>query len=379
MARQGDFTAGAKLFHWLTAALIFVLFPLAWVMGDYFGVLKFQLYNWHKSLGITVLVLMIGRVVWRWLNPPPKLPEGTPRLERWAAHLGHLALYVLLFLQPLTGWAMISASPFPSRLFQVYSFPLIPWIANLPPEQKKPLEEALISAHAVLANLLLALIAIHILAALRHGLILRDGVMSRMFPRLLSRRVEPVHLALFVLCAAITVFGLSGRVFAAEWQVKPGQSKVGFEATGSGYTAKGTFPSYKSEIRFDPDTPDQAFVRLQLDMKSAATGTKDVDVTLQQPDYFDPGKFPTADFVAKGATKGANGQFVLQGQLTLKGVTKPVQVPFALSVNGNTATVKGETKVNRLDFGVGPETVAGLVIDKDVKITFDLTALKLDN
>jgi polyisoprenoid-binding protein YceI len=60
-------------------------------------------------------------------------------------------------------------------------------------------------------------------------------------------------------------------------------------------------------------------------------------------------------------------------------VTKPISLPFSISIKDGTATVTAETKVNRLDFGVGPETIAGLAIDKDVKLTINLTAVRLDN
>ncbi len=377
-----DYTAGAKLFHWITVALIFSLFPLAWVMGDYDGLFKFKLYNWHKSLGITLLVVMVLRLVWRFAYPPPALPQQTPRLERTAAHAGHLGLYALLFLMPLSGWAMISASPFPSRLFPGasgagWSFPLIPWIADLTADQKKALEANLVIAHGFISYLLLALIAIHIVAALRHGLILKDGVMSRIFPKF--KKTADVTVTTLVVLAGIGFSGLQGSAKAAEWGIQPDKSRVTFEATGSGYTARGTIKVAQSEVMFEPDAPQQATARIKLDMSSVSTGTKDVDVTLKTDEYFNPTKFPFADFTANGAKQSGEGKFVFDGKLTLKGVTKPVSVPFTLAVSNGVATVKGETKINRLDFGVGAETVAGMVIDKDVKLIIELTALKLDN
>ena len=77
-----DYTAAAKTLHWLIAALIFILFPLAWTMGEFSGVEKFKLYNLHKSIGITVLALMALRLLWRALQAPPALPETVPGRER---------------------------------------------------------------------------------------------------------------------------------------------------------------------------------------------------------------------------------------------------------------------------------------------------------
>jgi len=164
-----DYTGVAKAFHWLIALLIFVLFPLAWVMDGFSGLQKFQAYNLHKSLGITVLTLMALRLLWRLASPAPGLPSEMPALEQRAAHAGHFLLYLLLFLMPLSGWLMISASDKPSVLFQFTAFPLLPWIGDLPPDQKKYLAAIFRETHVLLSYTLLALVVIHIAAALRHA------------------------------------------------------------------------------------------------------------------------------------------------------------------------------------------------------------------
>ena len=180
---RDDYTSGAKSLHWLTALLIFVLFPLGWVMGDFSGAQKAQAFNLHKSLGIIVLILMALRSVWRGLHPAPALPSTMPPLERNAAMLGHLALYALLFALPLTGWALISTSGKPSLLFGSMDIPLIPWLSDLPADTKKSYHEVIEGGHGLLANVLLFFIAAHLAAALRHAILLKDGVFSRMLPR----------------------------------------------------------------------------------------------------------------------------------------------------------------------------------------------------
>ena len=104
-------------------------------------------------------------------------------MEQTAAKLGHLALYALLIALPLTGWALISTSDKPS-LFFGNPFPLIPFLAELPAAAKKEYHEALEGAHELLANGLLIVVAAHVAAALRHAIVLKDGVLSRMLPRL---------------------------------------------------------------------------------------------------------------------------------------------------------------------------------------------------
>jgi cytochrome b561/polyisoprenoid-binding protein YceI len=373
-----DYTAVAKTAHWLIALLIFILFPLAWVMDDFSGLQKFKLFNIHKSLGITVLALMVLRVLWRLARPSPSLPPTMPRHERLAAHFGHFALYVTLFLMPLSGWAMISSSDKPSVLYQLMPFPLMPWLSELSPDEKKGYLEFFRNAHEAIGYVLLTLIAVHIAAALRHAILFKDGILSRMLPRI-GRHGSYARAASIAFLAVGMSFGGLQKVRAMEWGINPQKSQVIFEASGSGYITKGTFSQFKSEIEFDPDTPEQTSIRVSLNMRSVTTGTSDVDATLQGADYFDPDKYPTAEFVARGAKANGEGKYILNGRLTLKGVTKPVSLPFSIDIESGTATVKGETKINRLDFGVGPESVAGLAIDKDVKLTINLIALRLDN
>ncbi len=373
-----DYTAVAKSLHWLIAVLIFVMFPLAWTMGDFSGLQKFKLYNLHKSIGITILALMTLRLLWRFVHSAPALPASMPKRERVAAHLGHFALYAALFLMPLSGWAMISASDKPSVLFGYTAFPLIPWLSELPLDQKKVSSEIFKGIHEFTANVLLFLIAIHVAAALRHTFVSKDGVMTRMLPRFGRRSASPL-VALLILTTSALSFASLTPANATEWGINPRKSEVGFEASGSGYSTKGTFKSYNTEIEFDPDTPDRASIHVTLDMRSASTGAADTDQTLQSEEFFDPGRYPTAEFSAHGAKPGSDGKYILEGRLTLKGVTKPVSLPFSIDIAGGMAAVKAATTINRLDFGVGPESVAGLAVDKEVKLTIDLTAMRLDN
>ncbi len=194
---RDDYTSGAKSLHWLIALLIFSLFPIAWVMGDLSGIEKAQAYNLHKSLGIIVLALMALRIIWRGLHAAPALPATMPKLEQAAAKFGHVAFYVLLFALPLTGWALISTSTRPSLFFGYTAIPVIPWLSDLPAEAKMGYHQIFEGAHSLLANVLLFLIAAHVAAALRHAVLLKDGVFSRMLPRF-GRSAEPSSPALLV-------------------------------------------------------------------------------------------------------------------------------------------------------------------------------------
>ncbi len=170
------YSAGAKLFHWLTLLVMIGSFALAFVMVDLpIGPLKVDLYNWHKTLGLAILALAVLRLAWRLTHPAPPLPAALPTWERRAAGATHVALYVLLFGQPLIGLVMAWVSGFPTLLFGVLALPS-------PLAADQALYDALARLHGLSAWLLLALIALHAGAALRHHFVKRDEVLRRMLP-----------------------------------------------------------------------------------------------------------------------------------------------------------------------------------------------------
>jgi cytochrome b561 len=144
MARpSGEYDAVAKLLHWHIAAFVLGLIGLGLTMTRTGGLaLKFELYQLHKSMGITVLMLMMLRIAWRLFLPPPDLP-AMPGWERGAARSTHLLLYPMLLALPLSGWAMVSATlpPFniPTVIYKAIPWPHIPGIENLSAAAKKRL------------------------------------------------------------------------------------------------------------------------------------------------------------------------------------------------------------------------------------------------
>ena len=98
----------ARLLHWVTAGVIFFMFGLGVWMSNFVpdAFEQFALVQTHKSWGFVVFALALIRVVWRLMNPAPPLPAHMSRLARFLAHAGHLALYVLIFAMPISGWLM---------------------------------------------------------------------------------------------------------------------------------------------------------------------------------------------------------------------------------------------------------------------------------
>lgn len=180
---QATYGAAARALHWIVAALLLVQFPLGVLGADLpLGIERLITLSRHKSLGMTLLALVLLRLAWRLADPPPALPAGiTPRARR-LARSAHLAFYVLLVLVPLLGWIGSSASNLTVSWFGWFTFPDLvgtdPGLAQL-----------VKTCHAWLAWLLLALITVHVVAALRHHFVLHDDVLARMLPW--ARRTGP--------------------------------------------------------------------------------------------------------------------------------------------------------------------------------------------
>lgn len=182
------YTAVAQVLHWLLALGLAGIVILGLVMkhADLARATQFKLYQLHKSVGITILMVALLRLIWRLTHRPPDLPTQMPRLEKAGANGTHILLYILMIGLPLVGWAMVSVSPFnlPTVLYGVVSWPHLPGLSTLP---NKPYWEGIAKlVHAYGAYLLIALVGLHALAAVRHHVFLRDDILTRMLP--LTRR-----------------------------------------------------------------------------------------------------------------------------------------------------------------------------------------------
>ncbi|MDR3391129.1 MAG: cytochrome b [Sulfuriferula sp.] len=176
------YTRTAIALHWLMAALIVATFPLGLYMSDLpLSPQKLQLYSYHKWTGIVILTLLILRILWRVTHRPPALVSGMPRWQEMSAHAVHIGLYALMLAIPLTGWMMSSALGFQVVLFGV--LPLPDLIAA-----NKALGQQLKEVHELLNYGLLALVILHVGAALQHHFMLRDSTLTRMAPWVRERK-----------------------------------------------------------------------------------------------------------------------------------------------------------------------------------------------
>jgi cytochrome b561 len=172
----------AKFLHW---AIVLLILPQYFLME---GAEEFpegsqqaaQLVDLHKSLGLLVLILAVVRIAWKIINRPHPAPIGDVAWQRKAAAAGHGMLYLLILLQPLSGWILVSTADYPLSLFG--------WL-TVPPivGPNHDLHETMEEVHEVLFWLTVAVAAVHVAAALFHHWVLKDQTLRRMLPFARSR------------------------------------------------------------------------------------------------------------------------------------------------------------------------------------------------
>jgi cytochrome b561 len=168
--------AVSQFLHWLIVALLIVQFTLGWTAADLpLGLQRLSLLARHKSFGMTILMLAVIRLAWRFANTVPTLAATLKPYERGLARFTHALLYVLIFAMPVSGWLMSSAANYPVSWFHLFTWPDL--IAP-----NKPLVEDLKEIHEAMSVALVVTISLHVLAALRHHFLLRDDTLKRMLP-----------------------------------------------------------------------------------------------------------------------------------------------------------------------------------------------------
>lgn len=169
---MGRYNAVARSFHWIIALLIIANL---WLGIAHESLPKeWKVMPLHKSIGLTVLALSILRLVWRLTHAAPALPAAMPAWEKSAAHLTHWIFYAFMILVPLSGWIMSSANQYPLNWFSLFDVPKFTVAKG----------DAIVGiaheGHEIMGFAWLALVVLHIVAALRHHFVLKDGVLRRM-------------------------------------------------------------------------------------------------------------------------------------------------------------------------------------------------------
>ena len=415
------YTRVAIALHWAIAALLAFEVALGLNMEDAEGSAKFTVFQLHKSVGITILLLVLLRIVWRFRRRPP--PLSASGWERGLARVVHGAFYLLLFALPISGWIVVSTSKFvvPTLLYGTIPWPHVPGLSTLAAGAKQAWNHTAEFVHVNLVTVLYGLVALHIAGALKHHFIDRDGDMARMVPGARTGSwSDPRLLAIGLMAVGAVALGLTwgaGRTEpvaqsapaaaipssepsaepsveppaaevsavpeaeasaaseaeASSWTIQRG-SRLGFRTTYSGEAVVGSFAKFEGDIVFGPDALDQSKVTITVDTGSVASGDNSRDETLKGDDFFAIGANRSAVFRAERFRKTGPDRYIAQGTLRMKGVTSPLSIPFSLKIVGDEATMRGSATIDRLaykigegDFSTTTEIPAAVAIDIVVK------------
>lgn len=173
---QARYSTGAMLFHWIIAILVIVNWRIAEAAEHLEGAEKAATIAPHKAIGITILVLTILRLLWRLTHKAPPMSDLIPKWQRALSKAVHIIFYVLLIGLPIGGWLAGSFASMPIDYFGLFTIP------TLPVEQNYDTAGAIIKQHAFGGEVLIYLVALHILGALKHTFIDKVNGIGRMLP-----------------------------------------------------------------------------------------------------------------------------------------------------------------------------------------------------
>ena len=432
--RRSRHSRGSIFLHWLTAAAFAFQLGLGWRMDAAPGPQTFAVYQLHKSIGVTILLLTLARIGWRLGHPVPPFSAGLKRWERAFARIVHLSFYLVLLLMPLSGWLIVSTSRtrIPTILFGTVPWPHLP----IPQGSAAAFNTLAGGVHSTLAVMVLVLIGLHILGALKHQFLDRDDEFGLMIPAS-SRALPALGVAAVVALLALMVSGrvlhlapiarvdapasiaarTSGPVAAArpdvapfteaveqaaappdkvadanlvtpalaaeqpvdpsKWRVGP-RSSIGFNSAWSQGAITGNFRRFTADITFDPDQLDRSSATVTVDMSSLSAGTAEQQSALVGDDWFAIGAYPQAVFTAKRFRHRGGDRYRADGSLKLRGISRPLSLDFTLRISGDIARVSGTATIDRVAFGVGQgEWSSTADIPANVTVNIALQAIRI--
>lgn len=393
----------------------------------------FQAYQLHKSVGLTILALSLVRLGWRLLNPPPALPPHMPGWERLAAKATHWLFYALMIGLPLSGWLYVSAGwsihddaplAVPTRWFGLFEVPHLFGLDGAERDVREGAADIAFNAHAILAYAAIGLAALHIAAALKHHFFDRDAVLAHMVPGLRApgetgqaprnlARLATLGGGLALLSVAAVALGFSVAEFSSRaapptpytieiaapeapsgpeaalipddpgaaagvtrWRVDQRSSTINFayvyEDESGATDFSGRFARWRADIRFNPDDLDGSSVVVTIETASAITGIAAHDGALPGPEWFDAAAHPVATFRST-RFRARDGGYVVDGDLTIRGETRNVAMPFRLTIEGDRAAATGTIEIDRRDFGIG-EGSGDDLISREIAISWRVDA-----
>lgn len=388
-AAPAAYGAVSRSLHWGVAGLIAAMYILglsaaAWPMetGTDFAV-KAALFSAHKTLGVGVLVLAVVRIGWAIATRAPAPLAGHPPALRWLSGTVHWALYLALLAVPLTGWLHHVSS----EGFAPIWWPFGQTMSLVP--RDPDLSAIFGNLHHVANRLLAALVVAHIGGALLHHVRDRDVTLLRMLrssvpavptakrPGIAARALPALGLWALVLSLGLL---LPRAVPVAESVLGPGQGNWVVESGELAVTVTqirdrvtGRFGRWTADIAFAPEpvAGRHGQVRVEIDVISLTMGAVTSEVLA--PEFLDARNHPVAVFDAMIVPDPEHG-YVADGNLTLRGMTVPVLLPFALDLDGDVARMTGSVLLDRRSFRIGPNYPDEATVGFSVEVATTLTA-----
>ncbi len=369
--------------------------------------------------------------------PLPAHMPGWERFIAKATHWGFYVLMIGLPLSGWTyvsaGWSIHDdeALLITTRWFDLFVVPHLFGLPQAGAEVREDVAEAAMATHFYLAWSMIVLATLHIGAALKHQFFDRDEVMAHMVPGLgAPSETEPLRdplrlgilgaglgLTAVALAAAIYVLGALEPAPAAApqvgseiaeaptageameppvltpaaadqavtpasppvWRVDTNASSIGFGFTFSDIESgdtrfNGRFNRWRADIRFDPNNLPASTARVVIEMASAVDGVALHERNLPTEPWFNVAANPTATFRAAEFRHRGGANYEARGELTLRGRTRNVTLPFTLNITGNRAVMNGRTNIDRTDFDIGEDTDADDMISRDVEVVVHIEA-----
>ena len=382
MTRSPRYTSVAIALHWAIALGLLFMIWLGWNMDG-----KESWFQFHKSVGITILLLTVARIIWRLMNPPPALPADMKPLEKKASHFVHLGFYGLMLIMPLTGWLTVSTSydfDIPTVLYGVVSWPDIPGVGFLSNELAHGI---IANIHSKLAYVLFALLALHVAGAIKHEIGGEEGVLNRMLPGLFGKAGKPAApprgfivafgaaILLFLAIAYLPSL-VSGKASPApkgeatqgpqtengrpapNWTVDQAASSIAFTFTHEGKTYEGRFPDWAADIHFEEGALDDAWADVAVETATVETGKKLYTDSLRSGEWLGPSTYPEAT-VQLSSFRQDGDTYTADATLTLKDATVTVPFTFSLDITDNDAVMTGTATLKRKPLNLGQTSDPG--------------------
>ena len=359
----------SRTIHWLTAGLIVSQYCLAELaeQADHNNevVKQIGLLANHKSIGMTILMLAIVRLGWRFFNKPPALPTSMPSWQLKASAVSHWSLYFLIFAVPLSGWLMSSATAYSVSWFNLFAFPDLV-------SANESLASQMHGLHELFAELLFVIALIHIVAAVKHHWIDKDDVLARM------AGLSGWSILILSLLIAIGIFGrvspdtntnssnpdsnnsnsikaLSKSDLSA-WQIDYSDSYIKFSGDQAGAPFEGQWQKWTAKIQFDANQLNKSRFDVIIDSNSPFSNDSERDGYIIGSDFFNAAVFSESRFVADQFSQTKQGpiaSYQANGELKMKDVVHPLTLDFQIEKGEGTIILSGSAIIDRLKWNIG--------------------------